>query len=181
MTIFFFRAIFYSLLLGFGLLFTWYYLYRIEKSNLKNIGFKTENIKRSVFYGLIGIIPLMAMTPLIIFLTHIDITFPPNISAEKIIISLSFSLLGAIYEEVMFRGIIQNHVKELVDNEWKIIIFTAVIFTLTHLFYLPFDYGIYYIFVFVMAILLSWLRIHVDLFACAITHGCIVFLLIVLV
>ena len=115
-------------------------------------------------------------------ITGIEIANPPIISPEKIVISLSFAILGAIYEEFMFRGIIQNHLNELVDNDWKIIFYTAAIFTATHVFYLPFGgFGIYYIFVFVMAVLLSWLRVKVDLIASAIVHGGIVFLLIILV
>ena len=87
---------------------------------------------------------------------------------EKIVISLSFGLLGAFYEEIMFRGIIQNHVSDLVNNdEKKVILITALIFTVTHLFYLPFTgFGIYYIFVFVMALILSWLRVKNDQVAC---------------
>lgn len=175
-------ALFYSLLLAFGLLFTFYYLFKVENSNLKEIGFETENIKRSILFGVIGIAILMCITPLIMILTDIEIANPPHISLEKIIISLSFAILGAVYEEIMFRGIIQNHLTKLIDNNWKIIIFTALIFTATHLFYLPFTgFGIYYIFVFIMALLLSWLRIYVDLISSAIVHGGIVFLLIILV
>ena len=173
-------ALFYSLLLGFGLLFTFYYLYKVENSNLKEIGFETENIKKSILFGIIGIIILMCITPLIIFLTDITLANPPIISPEKIIISLSFAILAAVYEEILFRGIIQNHLNKFIAKEWRIILYTAVIFTLTHVFYLPFTgFGIYYIFVFLMAFLLSWLRIKVDLIASAIVHGGIVFLLII--
>ena len=82
----------------------------------------------------------------------------------------------------MFRGIIQKHLSELVNTQFKIIIYTAAIFTVTHIFYLPFTgFGIYYFFVFIMAIILSWLRIKVDQIACAIVHGGVVFILIILV
>lgn len=175
-------ALFYSLLLAFGLIFTFFYLYQIEKSNLKEIGFETDNIKKSILYGLGGILLLMLFTPIIMLLTEISIPASISFSPEKIIIALSFALLGAFYEEIMFRGIIQNHLTELMDNNAKIIIYAAAIFTATHIFYLPFaGFGIYYIFVFIMALLLSWLRIKVDQIACAIVHGGIVFILIILV
>lgn len=175
-------VVFYSLLLLFGMIFTYYFLYRIEKSSFKEIGFKSDDLKKSILYGLIGIIPLMLFTPLIILLTNISISPIPSISLEKLIITLSFSILGAIYEETMFRGIIQKHITNLTKENTKIIIYTATIFTLTHLFYLPFTgFGIYYIFVFIMALLLSWFRIKFDLITCAILHGGIVFLLIILV
>ena len=175
-------AIFYSLLLLFGLIFTYYFLYRVEKSSFKEIGFRSDDLKKSILYGLIGIIPLMLFTPLIMLLTNISISIIPSISLEKIIITLSFSILGAIYEETMFRGIIQNYITDLTKEKTKIIIYTAALFTMTHLFYLPFvGLGIYYIFVFIMALLLSWFKIKFDLVTCAILHGGIVFLLIILV
>lgn len=175
-------VVFYSLLLLFGLTFTYYFLYRIEKSSFKEIGFKSVDLKKSILYGLIGIIPLMLLAPLIILLTNISISPIPSISLGKIIITLSFSLLGAIYKETMFRGIIQKHVAILTKKNKKIIIYTAILFTMTHLFYLPISgFGIYYIFVFVMALLLSWFKLKFDLITCAILHGGIVFLLIILV
>jgi len=173
-------VIFYSLLLLFGLIFTYYYLYKIEKSSFKEIGFKSDNFKKSIIYGLIGIIPLMMLTPLIMLLTNISPI--PTISFGKIIIALSFSILGAIYEETMFRGIIQKHITHLEKENIKIVIYTALIFTITHVFYLPFTgFGIYYIFVFIMALMLSWFKIKFDLITCAVLHGGVVFLLIILV
>ena len=174
--------LFYSLLLAFGLIFTWYYLYKIEKSTFKEIGFMSINKKKTILFGVIGIIVLMIITPLIIILTNMSISIPPNISLGKIIIALCFGFLGAIYEEIMFRGIIQKHLSQLFNDNWRIILSTAVIFTLTHLFYLPFaGFGIYYIFVFIMAVLLSWLGIKLDLLTCALIHGGIVFILILFV
>ncbi|MHA1651394.1 MAG: CPBP family glutamic-type intramembrane protease, partial [Candidatus Helarchaeota archaeon] len=59
------------------------------------------------------------------------------------------------------------------------IFFTAVIFTATHIGYLPYaGYGIFYVFVFAMGLLLSLLRERVGLVASAILHGGIVFLFI---
>ncbi len=173
--------VFYMLLMVFGLAFTWFYVVRIDKSSFKELGWEVKNVKKSVLYGLIFHIPLFLLMPLIVTLTSIQISI--NITIGKILVAVAFTVLGAFYEEIMFRGVIQNHLAKITDNnQKKIVVYTALTFTLTHLFYLPFDgFGIYYIFVFIMAILLSILRIKTDQLACAILHGGIVFLLIVLV
>ncbi|MBD3255483.1 MAG: CPBP family intramembrane metalloprotease [Candidatus Lokiarchaeota archaeon] len=174
--------LFYPLLLAFGLLFTGFYVQKIEKKKLKDIGFEIDNRVKSFLFGFLGIFLLLGMTPVLILLTGIKLTQNINIFLEKVIIAICFGLLGAIYEEVMFRGVIQNHISQHISKNYRIGLYTAIIFTLTHLFYLPFiGFGIYYIFVFMMALLLSWLRIKSGLIACAFTHGGIVFILIILV
>ena len=174
-------AIFYSLLMVFGLIFTVYYVIKIEKVPFAEIGGKVENINKSIFYGLIGYIPLLCLLPLMQFLTGIHISL--NITVGKIIVAVAFAVLAGFYEEIMFRGIIQNHFMEITENnEKKSIFLTSVIFTVTHIFYLPFTgFGIYYIFVFIMALLLSILRAKRDLIACSILHSGIVFILIIFV
>jgi membrane protease YdiL (CAAX protease family) len=174
-------VVFYTLLLIFGILFTLVYVVKIEKVSFKDIGGNLKKIKKSVFYGLIAYLPLLFLLPLVLLLTDIQVSF--KITIGKIIVAISFSILGAFYEEIMFRGVIQNHLMRMTNNNGKIsIFFTALIFTATHLFYLPF-YGfcIFYIYVFIMALILSILRFKLDLLACAILHGGIVFILIVLV
>ncbi|MHA1281612.1 MAG: CPBP family intramembrane glutamic endopeptidase [Promethearchaeota archaeon] len=174
-------VIFYLILTFFGLFLTWFYVVKVEKLTFQDIGWESKNVKKSIIYGLLCFIPLILMIPLIVILGNIRISL--TISIGKIIVALCFSILGAFYEESMFRGIIQNHISQLVkDNFIKTIFLTALIFTLTHLFYLPFDgFGIYYIFVFIMALLLSILRIKSDQISCAILHGGIVFILIIFV
>ena len=173
-------VIFYGLLLCFGIGFTVIYVLRIEKTTFKILGWEVEDYKKSILFGLIGFIPLVALFPVIIILTNIQISIA--ITIEKVFVALSFTILGAFYEEIMFRGIIQNKFKEIFPDDKKVIFFTALTFTLTHLFYLPFiGFGIFYIFVFVMALILSFLRIKTDQLACAILHGGIVFILIIAV
>ena len=173
-------VIFYVLLLCFGIGFTIIYVLKIEKTSFKKLGWEIQDYKKSVLFGLIGFIPLICLFPVIIVLTNIQISIA--ITIEKVIVALCFTILGAFYEEIMFRGIIQNKYKEMVPDDKKVILFTALTFTLTHLFYLPFiGFGIYYIFVFVMALILSMLRIKTDQLACAILHGGIVFILIIAV
>ena len=159
---------------------TFFYVIKIEKVSFKEIGWDMQDIKKSIIFGLIGFIPLMCMFPLMILLANIQISIA--ITIEKIIVALSFAILGGFYEEIMFRGIMQNKFGEIFDDDKKIIFFTALTFTLTHLFYLPFiGFGIFYIFVFVMALILSLLRVKADQLACAILHGGIVFILIIAV
>lgn len=176
-------VLFYPLLCVFGLIFTWFYLTKIEKKSLKEIGYEIEDIKKSVLSGLIGLIPLFCMMPLMIFLTEIAIPASISITPEKVAVGLAFGLLGAFFEEIFFRGIIQNRISDLVNNdEKKEILIVSLIFAISHLFYLPFTgCGIYYVFVFILALILSWLRIHYDQIATGIVHGGIVFILIILV
>jgi membrane protease YdiL (CAAX protease family) len=174
-------VIFYGLLMLFGIIFTWVYLFKIEKVTFKDVGGDVENYKKSIIYGLLAYIPLLCLLPLMQVLTEIHISL--NITPGKVIVAIAFAVLAGFYEEIMFRGIIQNHFMEITDNSrYKSIFLTSITFTLTHLFYLPFiGFGIYYIFVFIMALLLSILRAKRDLLACAILHAGIVFILIVLV
>ena len=173
-------VIFYSLLLVFGVTFTIVFVVKVEKVSFEKLGWNMQDVKKSIVYGIIGHIPLVCFFPVIILLANIQIAL--DITVEKLIVALSFAILGGFYEEIMFRGIIQNKFREMFDDDKKIIFFTALTFTLTHLFYLPFiGFGIFYIFVFVMAVILSALREKNDQLACAILHGGIVFILIIAV
>ena len=173
-------VIFYTLLMIFGVIMTVIYVNKIEQVSFKEIGWNLQDIKKSVVYGLVGFIPLVCFFPIIMLLANIQISIA--ITTGKIIVALSFAILGGFYEEIMFRGIIQNKFTEFFDDDKKIILFTALTFTITHLFYLPFiGFGIFYIFVFVMAVILSILKEKSDQLACAILHGGIVFVLIIAV
>jgi len=173
-------VIFYTLLMIFGVIMTFLYVSKVEKVSFKEIGWDVQDVKKSIIFGLIGYVPLVCFFPLIILLANIQIS--TAISIGKFIVALSFAILGGFYEEIMFRGVVQNKYRDLFADKKKIIFFTAVTFTLTHLFYLPFiGFGIFYIFVFVMAVILSILRMKSDQLACAILHGGIVFILIIAV
>ncbi|MHA1382988.1 MAG: CPBP family glutamic-type intramembrane protease [Candidatus Helarchaeota archaeon] len=172
--------LFYSLLALFGVLFTIFYLTKIEKKTFEEVGWEIKDIRKNVIFGLLSFIPLILMIPLLIILTGIQVVI--QITWEKIILGICFGLLLAgIFEETMFRGIIQNDFMEL-TTEKKTVLLTTIVFTATHIGYLPFDgYGIYYIFVFIMALLLSILRLKLNLLSCYILHGGIVFILIIFV
>ena len=174
-------VLFYGLLMILGVIMTWFYVIKIEKLSFKEIGCKIEDVKNSIIFGLLAYIPLICLFPLMTFLTNIQLSL--DITLGKLIVAIAFGVLACFYEEIMFRGIIQNHFMEITDNnEKKTIMLTALVFTATHIFYLPFiGFGIFYIFVFTMALLLSILRVKFDLLACSILHGGIVFILIIFV
>ncbi|MHA1265305.1 MAG: lysostaphin resistance A-like protein [Candidatus Helarchaeota archaeon] len=169
--------LFYSLLTLFGILFTILYVYLVEHRTLKELGWNRKDLKKNLLYGFVAYIPLLSFIPLIILLTHLELSF--ILTWEKFVLAIGFGLiLGGIYEETMFRGIIQTHLNTSLTSQ-KAILLTALIFAATHIGYLPFiGYGIYYIFVFFMGLLLSFLRQRVGLVASAILHGGIVFIFI---
>ena len=174
--------VFYTLLMIFGVIFCTLYLYKIEQKTLQDIGFNKENLLRNIGLGFLAFFPLVAMFPLLLFLTGIQISLV--ITWEKIVIGIVFGLvLGGYYEEVIFRGIMQDHVNDLCEgDEIKTILLTSIIFVATHLFYLPFTgFGIMYVFIFIMAMELSYMRIHFSQVSCAILHGGIVFVLVLFI
>jgi membrane protease YdiL (CAAX protease family) len=120
------------------------------------------------------------MFPVVLLLGNVLISM--SITWEKIVLGIEFGLiLGGFYEEVMFRGIIQNHFMKII-TEKKAVLLTAGVFIATHMGYLPFTgFGIFYIFLSVMALLLSWLRLKCNQISCAILHGGIVFILVLFV
>ncbi|MBD3229606.1 MAG: CPBP family intramembrane metalloprotease [Candidatus Lokiarchaeota archaeon] len=174
------NVIFYALLAVFGVFLTILYVKKIEKLSFKEIGWELKDIKKTIIYTLISFGILLLILPLIVFLAEIRISI--LVSWEKITIGICFGIfLGGFYEETMFRGIIQKEFNSIFDD-LKSILFTSVVFVLTHLGYLPFTgFGIFYIYIFIMAILLSILRYKTNQFACFIVHGGLVFILIIFV
>lgn len=172
--------VFYSLLTIFGVIFTMVFVFKVEKSTLQQIGWKSRDLKKSVLYGALGYLPLIAFLPLVLLLTGIEVSL--TITWQKIILGVEFGLiLGGFFEETMFRGIIQDYLSRKLSKKMTVFL-TALLFTATHLWYLPFTgYGIYYFFVLLMAFILSLLRLKADLIASAILHGGIVFVLIIAV
>ena len=171
---------FYTILTIFGVVFSIFYVTRVEKKTFAEIGFLKENILKNIGFGLLSFLPLIAMFPIILLLGNLQISL--SVTWEKIVLGIEFGfILGGFYEEVMFRGIMQNHFMKIV-NEKKAVLFTAGVFVATHIGYLPFTgFGIFYIFLLVMALLLSWLRLKCNQVSCAILHGGIVFILVLFV
>ncbi|MEX2681313.1 MAG: CPBP family intramembrane glutamic endopeptidase [Candidatus Sigynarchaeota archaeon] len=171
---------FYSLLAVFGVLFSFGNVKLIEKRTLTFFGWTSGNLVKNVLIGLLGLLPLIAFLPVIYFTTHFAIS--SEVTIEKIVLASTFGLiLGGFYEEVMFRGIIQFHVEQITTKN-RAMVYTAIIFVLTHVGYLPFDaFGIYYWFLLIMALELSYVRSRYNAISCAVLHGGIVFFLILLV
>ncbi len=176
------NLLFYTLLTIFGTIFTIGFVLFIENKSLKEIGwvFERKKLIKGTMWGLAAFLPMIAMFPLIIFLANLKLS--TSITIEKLIIGIEFGIiLGGFYEETIFRGILQDYFNEITSRN-KSILYTALIFVATHIGYLPFTgFGIYYIFILVMAILLSLLRDKFDLFSCAIFHGGLVFILIIFI
>ncbi|MHC1591456.1 MAG: CPBP family intramembrane glutamic endopeptidase [Candidatus Helarchaeales archaeon] len=170
-------VVFYGTLTFFGVMFSILYVLKVDDSTFEEIGFENKDVAKNVGIGLLGFLPLIAMFPLVMLLSGIVIN--PVITWEKVVIGILFGLiLGGFYEETMFRGVIQNHLSEIA-GEKKAVIYTALIFTATHVGYLPFTgFGIMYGFLFVMALLLSYFRYKFNQISCAVLHGGIVFVLI---
>ncbi|MHA1895679.1 MAG: CPBP family intramembrane glutamic endopeptidase [Candidatus Helarchaeota archaeon] len=174
------NIVFYTILMVFGVGFSILYVLKVEQVEFEEIGFVKENLLKNIGIGFLSFLPLIGMFPLLIILTGIQLNFV--ITWEKIYIGIVFGLiLGGFYEEVMFRGIIQNHFMEITDEK-KVVLYTAAVFVATHIGYLPFSgFGIMYIFLLVMALLLSYLRLKFSQVSCAILHGGIVFILILFI
>jgi len=172
--------VFYLILMIFGVAYSVFYTLKVENKTFEEIGFVRESILKDAAFGFLGILPLLALFPLLLLLTSIQIDL--SITWEKITLGIMFGLiLGGFYEEVMFRGIIQNHFMEITDKK-KAVIYTAAVFVATHIGYLPFvGFGIMYLFLAVMALILSYLRLKFSQFSCAILHGSIVFILIIFI
>jgi membrane protease YdiL (CAAX protease family) len=171
---------FYIILTIFGVSFSIFYVLKVEKRTFAEIGFTRGHNIRNIGMGLLSFLPLIALFPAIIILGNVQIS--PVITWEKVVLGIGFGLvLGGFYEEVMFRGIIQNHFMQLTTQK-KAVLLTAGVFVATHIGYLPFTgFGIFYVFLTVMALLLSCLRLKYNQISCAILHGGIVFTLILFV
>lgn len=173
-------VLFYGFLTVFGVVFSIYYVMNVEEIGFRDIGFDVQKHKYNLIFSALGFVPLILLLPLVSILGEIPLSL--DITVDKLILGMLFGwILGGFYEEVMFRGVIQNHFAEI-WGEKKAIVPTAVVFTATHIFYLPFDgFFIYYIFLFVMALILSLFRYLFNQLACFMVHGGIVFILILFV
>lgn len=173
-------VIFYTLLMIFGIVYSTFYVLKVEKITFQELGFTRQALWRNIGLGFLGLLPLIAMFPLVVLLTGIRIN--PFVTWEKVVIGITFGLiLAGFFEEIMFRGIMQKHFMEITDEKYTVL-GTTTIFVATHIGYLPLvGFGIIYIFLTVMALLLSYFRLKFGLISCSILHGGIVFILVLFV
>jgi len=75
--------IFYTLLTLFGVIFTILFVLYVDRSTMQDIGWKSKDLKKSIFYGLISYLPLIAFMPLILFLTGLEVSL--TITWEKLV------------------------------------------------------------------------------------------------
>ncbi|MHA1734346.1 MAG: lysostaphin resistance A-like protein [Promethearchaeota archaeon] len=172
-------VVFYSVLAAFGITFAWAYARKVEGLGWSELGWSREHIGLNIAAGLLGFVPL-ALTSLLPL--RLGVIEPVNeVTWQKVVVGVTFGwILGGFYEEVVFRGVVQFRLSESL-RPVPAILLTAAIFTASHLWYLPFaGYGVLYLFVLEMALLLGFLRWKVGQLACFVLHGGVVFVLVLL-
>ncbi len=174
------ELVFYSLLTLFGVGFSIFNVKHVEQRTFADFGWHSSKLGKDVLMGVLGLVPLFAFLPIVYFSTYLVLS--SVFTFEKFVLAATFGIiLGGFYEEVMFRGIIQYYVGQITTKK-RTILYTAIIFVVTHIGYLPFDaFGIFYWFLLLMALELSYLRAKYSAISCAILHGGIVFVLVLLV
>lgn len=92
---------------------------------------KPIKIVISIIIYSIGLVLFGIILTMCIPSKYIDDT---NKSYQKFSVStiLVFMFLGALFEELLFRGIIQNLIFEFIENQWMTIIITTLVFVGMH-------------------------------------------------
>jgi len=168
--------LFYFLLFLVGIIFTSIFLLKIEKKSFLEIGWQSSNIVRDIGIGIIVAIFLLFLSA-ILTLSFNNINFNDiSLNYEKIL-TITFFALGAIYEEILFRGILQKELEEDFSLPSALLI-QAFLFLSINLFYFPFDAlgFINYCLIFIMAILFGLLAYKYSLYCSTTAH--ILFVLI---
>ena len=151
-------VLFYLLAFILGMLLIYLYVVKIESKDLKEFYWIHEKRGYSLLFGILGALILLLLSS-----GFMMIMGPLNMNIENsidgIIVAILFGL-GAIYEEIYFRGILQDTIAQDLDEK-KAIIIQAFAFLAIHLFYLPFDgFGMYYWTILLMGLLLGSLPIY---------------------
>lgn len=168
--------LFYALAFFMGLGFMYVYVTKIEGATLKSVGwfFKVNNVGKQLLYGFLGCIALLiASVGLMAVLLDYQLSTDLSIGADQFITALFFGL-GAIYEEWFFRGLIYQ--KTDLTSIQKISI-SSLMFLGIHVGYLSFTgYGVYYITMAIMALMLGYLAYKLGIISSATAHGFYVFI-----
>ncbi len=162
--------IFYLILFLLGIGFTISYISLIENISFKKIGWKSENLKKEFIIGLLfGFIILTVSAVLKMPFLKNSI---PDFSILKVLTMIFFAA-GAIYEESLFRGLLQTHYleKENIRN-YQIILIPAVAFLFINLSYFPFNpIGLVnYLIMFLMSVTVGWLALKYSLISSTTAH-----------
>lgn len=168
--------VFYTLAFFMGLVMMFVYVTKIERINLSEIGWKLKNnhVEKQILLGLVGCVVLLIVSVgLMMLLIDYELNTSLSVDANQFITALFFGL-GAIYEEWFFRGLI--HKQESLSSTQKVLISSAM-FLGIHIGYLSFiGFGVYYITMAMMALLLGFLAEKVGIISSATAHGVYVFI-----
>ncbi|MFO8017495.1 MAG: CPBP family glutamic-type intramembrane protease [Promethearchaeia archaeon] len=162
--------LFYSILFLLGMGFTILYIVQIENISFRQIGWKSENVIRDVAIGILTAVVLLLISALLEF-PFLRLKLP-NLSVLKFI-TVVFFALGGIYEESLFRGLLQTaYLKKDDFNSYQRILMQALAFLFINLFYFPFDILglITYLIMFLLAIVTGWLAQRYSLISSSTAH-----------
>ena len=167
--------LFYALAFVFGMILVFFYAYKIEEVDIKEMYWIHEKKGLSILFGLLaGIGILLISSGFMLLLGSLPINIETNV--DGIIVAVLFGA-GALYEEIFFRGILQNTLEEDLNDSNKAILIQAIVFCGIHLFYLSFaGFGLFYAIIFIMAIILGYLKKRFGLLSSTLAHALFVFL-----
>lgn len=166
--------IFYASVLAAGTAFMMLYLLKIEDVSLEELGFKRNRMILGLIFGVLASFGLLLLSALAL-IPFSGIPINLYLTPEKIAVAVLFAL-GGIYEETFFRGLLQNYFQEKY-GEYRAILIQSGLFLAIHIGYLPFTgFGIYYLIIFSMALVLGVLRSKFDLYSSSTCHVLYVFL-----
>lgn len=168
--------LFYALLFASGMIFTVIFIKNIKKKSFQEIGWDSSNILKDIGIGLVFSLILLVLAALMLLpfqgLSMEGISF----SLDKVL-TATFFAAGAIYEECLFRGVLQKDLEETFDYK-KAIIIQGFAFLAINLFYFPFDIAglINYTMMLILSLLTGVLAYKYSLYASATAH--VVFVLL---
>ncbi len=119
---------------------------KFSKRSLKEIYLTKKNLKKSLFYGLIGSGVLISIAIVILYHVFGGFYLAPELKEFgwwfPLALFLSQLLTTGVCEEVLFRGFLQMHLRNYFSGFWVVLV-QAIIFVLLH----PRYYigGLYYI------------------------------------
>jgi len=138
---------------------------KFSKRSLKEIYLAKNNLKESLFHGLIGSIVLIPVSAVILHHVLGDFYLTPELKEFVWWFPLA-SFLGnllttGVCEEILFRGFLQMHLRNYFPNFWVVVV-QAIIFALLHPRY--YTEGLYYIsfLVFMFGIVAGFITLRTE-------------------
>ena len=103
---------------------------KASTESLKTIGLTIKNLKKSIIMGIIGAI-LLTLLLALLALAKGSLKINSFMAMQSAIVMLTFAV-GAIDEEIIFRGYIQTRIFGIVRNRLLGTIFNSILFLLIH-------------------------------------------------